>query len=164
MVILVPFGGPATLRLSSYGKPKSENPFFCRTQNGPQRFGWASNFFGKKTKVVHWRCAKSETSDIKNGLVRAIFIFWCFDFWFICSPRFWTLSERDIAPWYFFATFPLITNSTIIMVHLIKNTANSDVQSSSEWHTPNAGLHGEVTRSSMLVRDIDKRSSMQVTG
>ena len=53
-VILVPFGGPATLRLLSYGLPKSKNPFFPKTQNVCQRFGLGSKFFGQKTKVAHF--------------------------------------------------------------------------------------------------------------
>ena len=43
---------------------------------------WPQNFLVKKQKLLifvnHWRSAKSETSDIKNGQVRAIFQFSAF--------------------------------------------------------------------------------------
>ena len=47
----MPFGVQATLWLSSDIRPKSENPFFAKTQNGCRRLGFASKCFGEKTKV-----------------------------------------------------------------------------------------------------------------
>ena len=52
--ILVPFGGLATLQLSSYSQPKSENRIFAKTQNGHQSFGLASKIFCQKTKIAHF--------------------------------------------------------------------------------------------------------------
>ena len=49
--ILVPFGGPSTLRLLRYRQPKSENHHFGKTQNGHQRFGLASKYFGQNQNL-----------------------------------------------------------------------------------------------------------------
>ena len=55
MVILVPFGVPENLQLSSYGQPKSKYAvFFAKIQNGRQRFGLALKFVDQKSKVVHF--------------------------------------------------------------------------------------------------------------
>ena len=91
-VILVPFGGPANLRLLSYSQPNSGNALFAKTQNGCKRFGLASNLLVKKQKlfifVNHWS-AKSGSSDIKNGQFRTIFILWAFAVLAVPSCELW---------------------------------------------------------------------------
>ena len=67
-VVLVQLGRLTALRLSSYGQPKYENRVFAKTQNGLQRFGLASKFFGQKIKVAHFcesleECKNWDLSD-----------------------------------------------------------------------------------------------------
>ena len=53
MVILLPLKGMVTLWLSSYRKPKSENPVYQKTQIGRQSLGLASNFASADCEQLH---------------------------------------------------------------------------------------------------------------
>ena len=99
LTVFLAFWYPSTAELQPAEVWKS---IFHKNQKWLPVVWFSLDIFWSKQKLLifvnHRRSAKSGTSDIKSGQVRAIFQFCQFVLCLLGSSSLWTLSDRGIAP------------------------------------------------------------------